>query len=153
MTCDRTGDTMSKHINGFAYGIRVGWADCDPAAIAFTGRIPYWALEAIDAWWDGVAGLDWYRLNIDHGIGTPFVHMTLDFGAPVTPRHRLECQVVLLALGATSIRHGVKGYQDGVMCFQGEFVSVFVETKSLKSRRPPEGLRRICEGLLVGAPE
>jgi hypothetical protein len=32
----------------FTHAIRVGWADCDPARIAYTGRIPYFALEAID---------------------------------------------------------------------------------------------------------
>lgn len=141
---------MLKHIDGFSYGIRVGWADCDPAAIVFTGRIPYWALEAIDAWWGEMAGIDWYRLNVDRGIGTPFAHMTLDFRAPITPRHGLDCKVRLIALGNSSIRHGVKGYQNGVLCFEGMFVSVFVETKSLKSRRPPADLRAICENLVAG---
>ena len=49
--------------SGFVHAIRVGWADCDPARIAFTGRIPYFALEAIDAWWEHTVGLDWYRLK------------------------------------------------------------------------------------------
>ena len=34
----------------FVHEIRVGWGDCDPAKIAYTGRLPAFALEAIDAW-------------------------------------------------------------------------------------------------------
>ena len=53
----------------FVFSIRVGWADCDPAHIAYTGRIPYFALEAIDAWWEATTHQDWYQLNIDKNIG------------------------------------------------------------------------------------
>jgi 4-hydroxybenzoyl-CoA thioesterase len=76
----------------FTHTIRVGWGDCDPARIAYTGRLPAFALEAIDAWWEHHLGGGWYQMELDHGIGTPFVHMSLDFRAPVTPRHRLECR-------------------------------------------------------------
>ncbi len=87
---------MSKPTEGapprpFRHEIRVGWGDCDPARIAYTARIPEWALAAIDAWWESEVGPGWFQLNIDRGHGTPFVHMTLDFRAPVTPRHRLIC--------------------------------------------------------------
>jgi 4-hydroxybenzoyl-CoA thioesterase len=134
---------MSKPIEGFIHTMRVGWADCDPARIAFTGRIPYWALEAIDAWWERVTGLDWFAMNVDRQVGTPFVHMTLDFRSPVTPRHRLDCAVELLRLGSKSIRHRVIGRQAGILCFEGEFVSAFVDTKTFQSRNPPEDLVRL----------
>jgi len=127
--------------------MRVTWADCDPAKIAYTGRIPYWALEAIDAWWETTAGLDWFALNVDRAIGTPFVHMELDFRAPVTPRYRLACQVDLLALGEKSIRYRVTGRQNGVLCFEGEFVSVFVDAKTFTARQPPDDLRRLIDDL------
>lgn len=133
--------------SSFVHKIRVGWADCDPALIAFTGRIPYWALESIDAWWERITGIDWYALNVDRGIGTPFVHMSLDFRSPVTPRHPLMCEVSLTRLGNSSIHHRVSGFQDGAMCFEGEFVSVFVEAKTLKSRTPPEDLQKLLQGL------
>ena len=64
----------------FEHEIRVGWGDCDPARIAYTGRLPVFALEAIDAWWEHVLGGDgWYQLELDRGFGTPFVHLSLDF--------------------------------------------------------------------------
>jgi len=36
----------------FIHRIRVRWADCDPASIAYAGQIPRFALEAIEAWWE-----------------------------------------------------------------------------------------------------
>lgn len=123
----------------FVHRIRVTWADCDVARIAYTGRIPYFALDAIDAWWAAHVGQDWYALNIDRGLGTPFVHMSLDFRKPVTPRHELVCEVRLLKLGTSSVRFGVVGRQDGGLCFEGEFVSVFVEAaRHVKTTPPPD---------------
>lgn len=121
----------------FVHPIRVRWADCDPALIAYTGQIPRFALEAIEAWWEHHIGLDWYRLNLDRKFGTPFVHMTLDFRSPVTPRHILECTVTMAKLGNSSITHHVRGSQGGVLCFEGAFVAVFVEASTMKPRRPP----------------
>lgn len=110
----------------FVHEIHVRWADCDPARIAYTGRIPYFACDAIDAWWEAVVGQDWYHMNIDRNVGTPFVHMSLDFRSPVTPRHILRCTVKPVRLGSSSIRLRVEGYQNGGLCFEGEFVEVFV---------------------------
>ena len=134
---------MSKPTEVFQHAIRVGWGDCDPARIAYTARIPEWAIEAIDAWWEFTTGLDWYALNIDRGFGTPFAHMTLDFRHPVTPRHPLLCKVQLLKLGNSSLRHRVVGSQGRVLCFEGEFVSVFVKSASLKPVSPPDDLREM----------
>jgi len=124
----------------FVHSIRVTWADCDPAEIVYTGRIPNFALEAIDAWWQHHTGLDWYRLNIDRNIGTPFVHMSIDFRSPLTPRQGLECEVELLGIGNSSIRHAVRGRQDGILRFEGQFVAVFVEARKMKKCPPPADL-------------
>ncbi len=136
---DQTPD-LPIAANTFIHQIRVGWADCDPADMAYTGRIPCWALDAIDAWWEAKTTHDWYRLNLDRNVGTPFVHMTLDFRAPVTPRHRLDCAVTLVRIGRSSIRHHVRGYQDGVLCFEGEFVSVCVVSDKLTPRSLPDDI-------------
>lgn len=129
----------------FVHSIRVGWADCDPALIAYTGRIPCFALEAIDAWWERHTGFDRRRLNIDRDIGAPFVHMSLDFRSPITPRQRLECEVALISIGNSSIRHAVRGRQDGILCFEGQFVSMFVEARNMKTRPPPADLLAAIE--------
>jgi acyl-CoA thioesterase FadM len=131
----------------FVHRIQVRWADCDPANIAYTGRIPALALEAIEAWWEHHTGLDWYRINLDRKIGTPFVHMSLDFRSPVTPRHPLECEVRLKKLGNHSITHVVRAFQDGVLCFEGEFVAVVVDAGAMKPRSLPDDLLAAVNGV------
>jgi len=129
----------------FEYQIHVTWGDCDPAAIAYTARIPWFALQAIDAWWEhhGLGG--WYGLNLDLNIGTPFVKMAIDFRAPVTPRHRLICAVRPNRLGQTSVGFHVDGRQDGKLCFEGDFVNVFVVSDRFEKRPPPEDIRAVIE--------
>ena len=61
--------------SGFRHTRRVAWGDCDPARIAYSGRVPDFALEAIDAFWEHhLDGEGWFQLVLDRGIGTPFVH-------------------------------------------------------------------------------
>jgi 4-hydroxybenzoyl-CoA thioesterase len=139
------GGLDERDLSPFVHPIRVRWGDCDPAAIAYTPNIPAWALEAIEAWWEHLAGIDWYHINLDRNVGTPFVHMSLDFTAPITPRHLLECQVVLKRRGNSSVTHRVRGYQNGVLCFEGKFVSVFVDAKEMTPRTPPPDILSAIE--------
>lgn len=131
----------------YVHEIRVGWGHCDPAHIAFTGHIPWFALEAIDAWWQAhLNGDGWFQLNIDRNIGTPFVHMSLDFQSPVTPRHMLLCEVAPSKLGTKSIEFRVVGKQDGKVCFEGRFVSVFVISDQHGVSIPaPDDIRAVVE--------
>jgi acyl-CoA thioesterase FadM len=131
----------------FVHRIQVRWADCDPADIAYTGRIPALALQAVEAWWEHHTGFDWYRMNLDRNIGTPFVHMSIDFRSPVTPRHPLECEVTLKKLGNRSVTHAVRASQAGVLCFEGEFVAAVVDAAAMKPRALPEDLLAAISGL------
>lgn len=145
-------DAVTAGGEPFVHRIRVGWADCDPARIAYTGRLPAFALEAIDAWWERHVGDDWFRLNLDRDIGTPFVHLDLDFRAPVTPRHPLDCAVSLTKIGESSIGFHVAGSQAGTLCFEGNFVSVFVEAHSFRKIVVPADIRATIAPLLAAVP-
>lgn len=144
---DITNRTAQSKV--FTHVITVRWADCDPAKIAYTGRLPNFALEAIDAWWGVHTGYDWFHGNVDRNVGTPFVHLSMDFRSPVTPRHPLVCEVRLLRLGESSIRFSVRGLQDGVLCFEGEFVEVFVEADAHRKIPAPDDMRTKLEALVV----
>ena len=133
----------------YLHEIRVTWADCDPAEIAYTGRLPYFALDAINGWWEHHLGGGWYHMELDRGVGTPFVHLSMDFESPVTPRHRLICSVEPVRLGKTSIEFSVIGRQNGAACFKGRFVCVFVKAKAMHKQPPPEDIRAIVEPLLA----
>lgn len=133
----------------FVHEIRVMWGDCDPAKIAYTGRIPGWALESINAWWEHHLGGDgWYQMELDRNIGTPFVHMSMNFRSPITPRHRLICDVQPVRLGNSSIEFAVNGRQDGVLCFEGRFVCVFIVADKFKPQPAPADIRAVVEPLL-----
>lgn len=128
----------------FEHEIRVTWGDCDPARIAYTGRLPWFALDAINAWWEAHLGGDgWYQLELDRNIGTPFVNLNMDFRHPVTPRHRLMCEVWPTRLGEKSVTFAVVGRQDGTLCFEGRFTCVFMIADQFKSRPAPPELRKI----------
>lgn len=133
----------------FVHEIRVGWGDCDPARIAYTGHLPGFALQAIDAWWEHqLDGDGWYQMELDRGTGTPFVHMSIDFRSPVTPRHRLACSVWPVALGQKSVTFRVEARQDDTLCFEGKFVCVFIEPSDFSAKPAPADYRAVIEPLL-----
>jgi len=133
----------------FVHEIRVTWGDCDPAKIAYTGRLPEFSLQAINAWWEHYLGGDgWYQMELDRNVGTPFVHLSLDFKSPVTPRHRLMCEVWPSRLGTSSIEFRVVARQDGIVCFEGRFVCVFIIADGFRSQPAPPDIREIVEPLV-----
>jgi len=125
----------------FIHRIRVRWADCDPASIAYTGQIPRFALEAIEAWWEHHVDRDWYALNLDRNLGTPFVHMTLDFRSSVAG-HRSRLATFSNARcrwrgWATAPLPIASWPSERRAVFEGEFVAVFVDAEAMKPRNPP----------------
>lgn len=136
----------------FEHEIRIAWGDCDPARIVYTGRIPWFALDAINAWWEHHAGAGWFQMELDRNVGLPFVRMDMSFVAPITPRHRLVCRVWPNKLGATSVGFHVEGRQDGSVCFHGDFVSVCVTADAFTKSPPPDWLRTIVQAHLITPP-
>lgn len=122
------------------------WGDCDPARIAYTGRLPWFALDAINAWWEAHLGGDgWFQMELDRNVGTPFVRLEMDFFRPVTPRHELVCSVWPVRLGTTSIAFRVDARQDGALCFSTRTVSVFITADQFTKQAPPADIRAIVE--------
>ena len=133
----------------FEYAINVTWGDCDPARIAYTARLPAFALEAINGWWEAhLDGDGWYQMELDRNVGTPFVKLAMEFFSPVTPRHTLLCEVFPTRLGDKSITFTVKGRQDGTLCFEGRYTCVFTIADQFKSQSAPPDLRAIIEPLV-----
>lgn len=130
----------------FVHPINVTWGDCDPAQIAYTARLPYFALDAINAWWEAhFDGDGWFQLELDRNIGTPFVRLEMDFLSPVTPRHTLMCATSPTRLGTKSITFKVEGRQNDVLCFHGQFTCVFTIADQFKSQPVPAELRDVLE--------
>jgi len=125
----------------FLHPVTVGWGDCDPAQIAYTANIPGWGLRAVEAWYRACLGIDWYQINLDHGIGTPFVNLGFDFHSPITPRSPLDVVVWVSRLGRSSLTHLVEGHQGNRHCFTGTTTCAFVDTHTLASLAIPPNMR------------
>jgi 4-hydroxybenzoyl-CoA thioesterase len=136
----------TRPANAFQHEIRVTWGDCDPARIAYTGRLPWFALDAINAWWEAKLGGDgWFQMEVDRNVGTPFVRLEMDFSSPVTPRHELICHVWPAQLGNTSITFRVDAEQNGKLCFSTRTVSVFIVADQFRKQPPPDDIRQIVQ--------
>jgi acyl-CoA thioesterase FadM len=128
--------------NLFVHRRIITWSDTDAAGIAYSGRFPVFALEAIDGWFLDRLGSDWYGLHKSHAGGTPFVHMSLDFRASLRPRDELLTTVALAKVGRTSLTFAVTGrVASGAVSFEGKFVCVFVADATGKPRPIPDQFR------------
>jgi acyl-CoA thioesterase FadM len=134
----------------FVQEITIRWGDCDPAQIAYTANIPAWGLQAIEAWYEACLGTDWYAINLDNGIGTPFVHLDFDMVSPVTPRAVLSCHVYVRRIGHASLAHRVECFQDGRLCFVGQTVSAFVSAAQMRPIAIPPKMRESIERYAAG---
>jgi acyl-CoA thioesterase FadM len=132
---------MTTPASPFTHHRRITFADTDAANIAYTGRFPNFALDAIDAWFVDRLHTDWYRLNNDHGLGTPFVHLDMDFASPLTPRDELATIVRLTKAGRSALTFTVTGRVGERIAFTGTFVCVFVARATGKSCDIPEPFR------------
>jgi acyl-CoA thioesterase FadM len=120
----------------------VTWGDTDPARMAYTGRLPDFMLEAIEAWFRARLDTDWYRLNVDEKTGTPFVALAMEFKSPVTPREALDIAVRVAKVGTSSLSFAVEasGADTARLCFTGA-TCVFVDGEHLKPIPIPEKYR------------
>lgn len=135
--------------NAYCHPVRVTWGDCDPAKIAYTARLPWFALDAINAWWETHLGGDgWYQLQLDRNLGTPFVRLEMDFMHPVTPRHVLLCHVWPIKLGTTSISFQIEAEQNDILCFTCKTINVFVKADDFSKLPPPIDIREVVESHL-----
>ncbi len=128
-----------------AHPVTVSWGDCDPAQIAYTANIPAWGLLGIEAWYRSCLGADWYQLNLEYGVGTPFVSLNYDFSAPIKPGPPLIQHIFIQKLGTSSLSHCVEGYQDDVLCCTGTTTAAFVDARSMKPISIPPNMRTSIE--------
>jgi acyl-CoA thioesterase FadM len=129
----------------FVHTRRVSWGETDAARIAYTARFLDFAMEAVEGWFQERLGLGWYEMNVDHGIGTPFVHARLDFRSPVTPRDTLSSTVRLVRLGGSSLRFAVTGRVGERLAYEAELVCAFVDVAGMRPIRAPDRFRPALE--------
>ena len=126
------------------------WGDTDAALIVYTVRFFDYAMEAIEGWFVSTLDLNWFGLNVDRHIGTPFVNVNVDIGAPLTPRHQLTCLVYVERLGNASLVFRVLGERDdGVRSFDARFTCCFVDNRDMTSLPIPSDFRARIEDFIA----
>lgn len=114
----------------YRYSYHMGFGDCDPAGITYTGALVNAALRAIDRFLSDVTdGRGWYAMSVGMGAGMPFAHLDVDFGLPVRGDADLDFTVEVTRLGQTSIGFRATGWQKGQRCFSMNSINVFVSGK------------------------
>jgi YbgC/YbaW family acyl-CoA thioester hydrolase len=121
----------------FVHARRIRWGESDPARIVYTARYLDFAMDAIEAFFSDRLGASFYEFNIDHGCGTPFVHVELDFRSPLTPRETLATEVRLARLGGSSLTFAVAGRVGERLCYEGKLVCAFVDTTGAEMKPIP----------------
>jgi 4-hydroxybenzoyl-CoA thioesterase len=155
-TADQPRPVPPHSASPFVARRRILWGDTDPARIVYTGRFSTFLLDAIENWYHERLGTDWYRLNLDENIGTPFVNVTLDFMSPVTPREDLALTVFVDRIGTTSLTFRVEahGATTGRLNFVGRATQVFMDNEAGVKCPVPARFRAVLEheaGLARGA--
>lgn len=131
----------------FIHTRRIRWGEADPARIAYTARFLDFAMDAIEAFLIDRLGAGFYELNVDHGQGTPFVRVELDFRSPLTPRDTLATEVRLARLGGSSLTFAVRGRVGERLAFEGRLVAAYVEGEGpgIRAIRVPERFRALLQ--------
>lgn len=128
----------------------INWSDTDAAQIVYTVRFLDFAMEAIEGWFRNVIGHGWYDMNMDLGIGTPFVKIDIDFRAPLTPRDSLCISVLVEHAGHSSIAFNVTGHRgDGILSFEGRLVCCAVDNSAMSPIEIPAEWRERIEGYIA----
>lgn len=103
-------------------------------------------MEAVEGWFRSVLGVDWYELNVNRGMGTPFVHVDMDFSAMLTPHNTLDIKVLVERCGRCSITFRVIAErEDGVESFAGRYACCLVSRPGNKPIVIPGEMRRKIE--------
>ena len=135
-----------SNISPYVYRKTIPFGDTDAAAIVYTPRFSDYCMEAAECWFRDYIDFDWYYVNTCLGMGTPVVHMHIDFVAPLKGGDKLGVVVRVAKFGRSSLTldfEGLRESDDGGQyhCFSGRFVFCFTSAKTGTSVPVPEQQR------------
>lgn len=120
----------------FIHWRTVLFGETDAAAIVYTPRFSDYCMEAAEVWFREYIGLDWFQSNVELGLGTPVVHMEIDFVAPLIGGDTLGVLVRVEKIGRSTVIlsfEGIKGrnLKNGkITSFTARFVFCFTDKKA-----------------------
>ncbi len=134
----------------YLYRRQIHWGETDAGGIVYTGQFLDFMMEASEMWWRDIVGPDWYKMKVEHGMGSPMVHASLDFTAPVYDGEVLELSVIVEKLGVSSITHLIEGRgPDGTHRFSGKLVGAVITLEPFKAVPVPDDWRQSIENYIA----
>ena len=113
------------------------FGDTDAARVVYTPRFLDFAIEALDAWFDERLGVNWYDMNVEQNIGTPFVRTEIDYRSALTPRDTLASTVRLIKRGGSSLHFSVMGQVGTRLAYEAKLICAVARTDVFRTTRPP----------------
>lgn len=134
----------------YVYRRQIHWGETDSGGIVYTGQFLDFMMEAAEMWWRDVVGPDWYRLKVDHGMGSPMVHASLDFVKPVYDGDVLALTVIVEKMGTSSITYAIAGHgPDGTLRFSGKLVGAVITVEPFRAVPVPDAWRKSIENYIT----
>jgi len=130
---------------------RILFGDTDAAGIVYTSRFPDYCMQASEHWFRECLEIDWYDININGGMGTPVVHMELDFMASLIGGDELNVEVTVENFGNATVTLAFLGYKNTAVsgrdnpCFSARFIYCFFSKKVNGSMAIPQRQRELLE--------
>lgn len=114
----------------FIYRRTVKFGETDAAAMVYTPRFADFCMEAAEAWFREYLDFDWFYANTVLGMGSPVVHMDIDFKAPLHGGDGLAVEIEVERVGSKSLTLYFLGRKelaggDVTLSFTGRFVYCF----------------------------
>ncbi|WP_411505200.1 acyl-CoA thioesterase [Brucella anthropi] len=126
--------------------IRIQFGDCDPAGIVYTPQFFHIFNVAVERWYEGALGLDYYAFIRDRRIGVGYVSAHADFFVPSTMGKTLSVAIKVERIGTSSFVLVLHAFQDGREALRGRMTVV---TTDLDRHRPIPIPRDLREALLA----
>ena len=126
---------MQKRVP-FVHWRTITFGDTDAAAIVYTPNFSNYCMEAAEIWFQECLRIDWYLINTNFGMGTPVVHMEIDFISSLKSNDLLGVKVEVERIGKSTITLVLKGERkrnqenELVNCFNAKFIFCFTSLKA-----------------------
>jgi 4-hydroxybenzoyl-CoA thioesterase len=128
----------------------VRFEEVDAAGIVFFGRFMEYCHEAMERFFDGVAG-GYVDLITRRRIGFPAVHVGATWKAPLRYGDAMRIEVTVAKLGTTSstFRYRFVRVRDGVECAVVEHVTVCSTLDTMQKLALPDDCRALLSSHLA----
>ncbi len=135
-----------------AYERAVRFEEIDAAGIVFFGHFFGWAHEAMESFFDAIAG-GYAGIVVGRKVGFPVVNVEASFQRPFRYGDRMRVEVTTARLGNRSavVRFRIKDQATGELSATLEHTVVTTDLATLTSCPMPDDVRRVlAEHLEVG---